>query len=144
MISIRPYQQTDEGSVIALWNAAGIARPWYDMPADIREKIKRDPELFLLAIDDGRVIGSLMGAYDGHRGWLHHLAVAHDRQRQGIGSALVREVEAAMAAIGVGKENLQVRTGNLGVIDFYSKLGYGDDQVIGLGKWLTPPERGSS
>jgi hypothetical protein len=40
--------------------------------ASIERKTSRDPDLFLVAVADGRVIGTVMGGYDGHRGWVYH------------------------------------------------------------------------
>lgn len=148
-MQIRPYAEPDEAAVLALWEDAGIARPWLDLRAEIPEKLRRDPQLFLVAVEnvgpgaptagargDERIVGAVMGAYDGRRGWLYHLAVAPDRQRLGIGSALVRAAERAMAEIGVAKVNLQVRAENAAVIGFYAKLGYRDEDLKCMGKRL--------
>lgn len=44
-----------------------------------------------------------MGAYDGQRGWIDHLAVEPGMQRQGIGRILMAEAERRMARVGVGR-----------------------------------------
>jgi ribosomal protein S18 acetylase RimI-like enzyme len=145
-MKIRTYRETDEEAVIALWERTGISRPWIDLREEIREKRKRDPMLFLVAGEDrprgtsgpGVVLGAVMGAFDGRRGWVYHLAVEPGRQSQGIGRALMAELEDRMARQGVFKINLQVRNENGAVRGFYEHLGYVDDQVTSFGKWLRP------
>jgi ribosomal protein S18 acetylase RimI-like enzyme len=83
-----------------------------------------------------------MGAYDGRRGWVYHLAVEPDHQGRGIGRALMAELETRMVAQGVRKLNLQVRADNVEVAAFYEKLGYADEHLTSFGKWLKPPDRG--
>jgi len=151
---IRPYRESDEAAVLALWEAAGIGRPWLDLRAEIAEKLGRDRELFLVAeqrdeqdaqdeqdgrdggLGQTRLVGAVMGAYDGRRGWVYHLAVAQDRRRQGIGRQLMLALEAAMAARGISKVNLQVRADNAAAVGFYERLGYADERLTSLGKWL--------
>ncbi len=148
-VKVRTYRETDENAVLDLWERAGIARPWLDLRAEIHEKLKRDPTLFLVAGEDrpkdttgsGVILGSVMGAYDGRRGWVYHLAVEPDHQGRGIGRALMVELETRMVAQGVRKLNLQVRADNLGVAAFYEKLGYTDEHLTSFGKWLKQPDR---
>ena len=131
---LRRYRDTDEQAVLALWERAGINRPWLDLRSEIQEKRRRDPSLFLVAIDEGEVVGAVMGAYDGRRGWVYHLAAEPHRQQQGIGRALMTELERRMGRLGVAKINLQVRPDNSRVIDFYERLGYADEQLTSMGK----------
>jgi ribosomal protein S18 acetylase RimI-like enzyme len=57
-------------------------------------------------------------------------------QRNGAGSALMAAVEDWLRARGVWKLNLLVRRENDGVVRFYEKLGYGDQNCVALGKRL--------
>ncbi len=136
---IRTYRAADEAAVLGLWERAGIGRPWLDLAAEIREKRRRDRSLFLVAEDEGRVAGCVMGAYDGRRGWIYHLAVETERQRAGIGRALMAEVERRMRRLGAVKVNLQVRADNPSVLDFYGRLGYAEERLTSMGKWLVTP-----
>jgi ribosomal protein S18 acetylase RimI-like enzyme len=138
-VKIRTFRKRDRDAVVNLWEATGLARPWLDLHAEIREKRRRDRGLFIVATVRGAIIGSVMGAYDGRRGWIYHLGVAPERQRRGVGKALMAVLEARMARMGVIKVNLQVRTDNAAVEAFYLDLGYADDRVTSFGKWLVPP-----
>ena len=60
---------------------------------EIAKKVQRDPDLFLVAEVDNRLIGTVIGGYDGRRGMIYHLAVANEYRQQGIGEVLMEEVE---------------------------------------------------
>ena len=135
-LTIRPFAIADSEEVIAIWQACGLTVPWNDPHKDIARKMEVNPELFLVAEVDGRIAGTVMGGYEGHRGWINYLAVAPDFQRQRIGVALMQEVEAKLQTLGCPKINLQVRKNNRAVIQFYGQIGYHIDDVISLGKRL--------
>jgi len=135
---IRPYEARDEDAVIALWQACGLTRPWNDPKRDIARKLTTQPELFLVGAVDEAVIASAMVGYDGHRGWLYYLAVDAAHRSNGYGAALVREAEQLLLERGCPKINLLVRSSNTGVLEFYRKLGYGQDEVVSLGRRLIP------
>ena len=78
----------------------------------------------------------VMGGYEGHRGWINYLAVKPSQQRKGYGQAIMQAVESLIKQKGCPKINLQVRATNETVIKFYSAIGYGNDNVVGLGKRL--------
>ncbi|SDO58486.1 Ribosomal protein S18 acetylase RimI [Microbacterium sp. ru370.1] len=122
--AIRAFAPSDEDSVVALWEEAGLTRPWNDPRADIRRKITVQPELFLVAVEDGSVVGSVMAGYDGHRGWLYYLAAAASHRGRGVGRALVAEAERLLEAMGCPKVQLMVRPDNTGARGFYDALGY--------------------
>lgn len=93
-------------------------------------------ELFLVLEVDGEVVGTAMGGFEGHRGWVNYLAVAPERRRSGFGKMLMAALEQMLAERGCPKLNLQVRTGNAAAIDFYTGLGSERDDVVSLGKRL--------
>jgi ribosomal protein S18 acetylase RimI-like enzyme len=133
---VRPFQTGDQDAVIALWQRCGLTRPWNDPLKDIRRKLRVRPDLFLVGVLDGEVVATAMAGYDGHRGWIYYLGVAPELQRRGLGRAIMAEAERLLREAGCPKINLQVRSTNLGVIEFYKSLGYALDEVVGLGKRL--------
>lgn len=135
---IRGYTDEDHDAVVALWRACDLVRPWNDPDRDIARKVAAADGMFLVAEEVGTVVGVVMAGYDGHRGWLNYLAVAPDRQRSGIGRALVVEAETRLAEHGCPKVNLQIRDTNTAVVAFYERLGYGVDAAISMGKRLEP------
>lgn len=134
---IRPFRLPDTEDVVALWETAGLTRPWNDPRKDVIRKLGVQPELFLVAVnEDDRVVGSVMAGYDGHRGWMNYLAASPNARGLGIGRALVEHVEAALRELGCPKVNLQVRSTNAEVVAFYEHLGYSVDDTVDLGKRL--------
>lgn len=139
-MEIRAYQEEDEDELIQLWKACGLVVPWNDPAKDIGRKLLVERDLFLVGLLEGRIIASVMGGYEGHRGWINYLAVAPEQRRKGYGRQIMEEVERRIAARGAPKINLQVRTTNTAVIAFYQSLGYRVDDVVGMGKRLISDE----
>ena len=135
-LKIRRYDPIDEKKVVHLWKACGLVVPWNDPHRDILRKLRVQGDLFLVGLLDGRIVATAMAGYEGHRGWINYLAVHPDQQRSGLGREMMDEVEARLRALGCPKINVQVRTSNKGVIDFYRAVGFKDDEVVSLGKRL--------
>ncbi len=85
-MDIREVRAADYDQLIALWEQAGLALPAADLRQEIVKKRERDADLFLVIDDRGRVVSSVMGSYDGRRGWINRLAVHPDRQGHGHAS----------------------------------------------------------
>ena len=135
-LAVRAFTVADTEAVIALWHACGLTRPWNDPHLDIARKMAVQPELFLVAEDDGVVVGSVMAGYDGHRGWLYYLAASPERQGEGIGRLLVGAAEERLTAMGCPKIQLMVRPDNVGARGFYDALGYEAFDTWNTGKRL--------
>jgi len=136
-VEIRPFRKSDEQAVIDLWRAVSLSSAPHNDPATaLRTKLAVDRDLLLVAEVGGAVIGTVMGGYDGHRGWVYAVAVHSDPRRRGVGSALMRRIEAALAERGCLKVNLQVVASNLGAVAFYETLGYSVEERVSMGKLL--------
>ena len=136
--SIDRYRTDHFADVRGLWREAfPDDPPWNAAEVAIPAKLAVQPERFLVALDGGRAVGSIMAGYDGHRGWLYAVAVCVSHRRRGIGAALVRAAEERLRACGCRKINLQVRATNRAVVEFYEGLGYAVEERVSLGKRLT-------
>ncbi len=135
--AIRSYLETDEDQVVALWNAEVPAqRRWNDPRESVARKLKVGRDLFLVALLHQKVVGTLMGGYDGHRGWVYSLAVGAGNRRQGIASKLMKEAERRLRELGCPKVNLQIMPGNDGAIALYQTLGFKIEERVSMGKPL--------
>ena len=110
----------------SLWENAGpgINVRRSDEPEEIQKKLQRDPDLFLVAVADGKIVGTVIGGFDGRRGLLYHLAVEADFRKQGIGGLLMDEVERRLKAKGCLKCYLMVTAENENAMRFYESLGW--------------------
>ena len=134
-MKIRTYRDADFPGVDALWKEAfPNDSPWNRAANAVPAKISFQPNLFFVAVNDGIVEGSVMAGYDGHRGWLYAVAVSKSQRRSGLGTQLVREAEEALRSLGCGKINLQVRSTNAAVVQFYEHLGYQIEDRVSLGR----------
>lgn len=106
-----------------LWTSMekGVRLSRSDTPEEIQKKLARDPDLFLVAEEDGQIIGTVIGGYDGRRGLLYHLAVAASFRGQGTGSRLMEEIESRLRTIGCIRCYLMVTTDNPESMAYYEK-----------------------
>jgi ribosomal protein S18 acetylase RimI-like enzyme len=133
---IRAYSADDRNGVIELWSECGLVVPQNNPELDIERKLKVNPEWFLVGELDGKIIATCIVGYDGHRGWINYLAVSPQYRRQGFAAKLMQEAEKILQNAGCPKINLQVRTSNKDVIEFYKSIGFSKDDVISMGKRL--------
>jgi ribosomal protein S18 acetylase RimI-like enzyme len=130
------YSPEYQDAVVDLWRKCSLVVPQNDPVEDIQRKLVFQPDLFFVALLAGKVIGSIMVGYEGHRGWMNYLAVLPEHQRCGYGRKLVEKAVDELKRLGCLKVNLQVRRSNVSVVEFYKHLGFKDDDVVGLGKRL--------
>ena len=137
-LKIRPYQPGDKDAVINLWLECNLVVSHNNPERDIERKLQVNPEWFLIGLAGDEIVATCMAGYEGHRGWINYLAVSRRFQRQGIAAKMMQAAEDKLRAAGCPKINLQVRTSNADVIQFYNRIGYSNDNVIGLGRRLEP------
>jgi len=139
-MQVRPFNQDDTEAVVQLWMDCGLVVAWNNPRKDILRKLTVQPDMFLIGCLDNQIIATVMAGYDGHRGWINYLAVQPDHQHGGIGRLMMEEAEKLLRAVGCPKINLQVRSSNHAVIEFYKTLGFKQDDAVSLGKRLDPDD----
>ena len=137
---IRAFIQDDTETVVQLWRDCGLVKPWNDPYKDIQRKMRVLPDLFLVGEVQNSIIASVMGGYDGHRGWINYLAVSPEHQKHSYGKTLMQAIESRLLDLGCPKINLQIRAGNTQVMQFYTQLGFTVDECASMGKRLIPDE----
>lgn len=133
-MEIREFRDSDEAAVIELWKACGLVKPWNSPSLDVKRKLSVQREMFLVGCSQGEVIASVMAGYDGHRGWINYLAVHPSCRRSGYGMMMMEAAEALLLEAGCPKINLQVRSSNTAVLEFYRAIGFKEDDVVSFGK----------
>ena len=121
-MNIREFNLPDDyAPTVKLWESieAGVHVGRSDTPEEIQKKLKRDPDLFLVAELNGEIVGTVIGGYDGRRGMIYHLAVHKTLREKGVGAILLNEVEKRLQAKGCVKCYLLVLADNENAIQFY-------------------------
>ena len=129
----------DYPAVYALWGNAGpgIHLRRSDEPQEVEKKLQRDPDLFLVAEQDGRIVGSVLGGFDGRRGMMYHLAVDPSHRQNGIGALLMDELEWRLRQRGCIRYYLLVTQDNEAAIRFYEARDWQRLDLFVYGKDLT-------
>ncbi len=126
-ICLRQFKYPEDYAAAArLWETMekGVHVGTSDAPAEIEKKLQRDPDLFLVAESDGELIGTVIGGFDGRRGFIYHLAVEAAYRQRGIGSRLMDEVEARLRARGCVRCYLFVTPDNHEAMHYYERHGW--------------------
>ena len=85
-----------------------------------------------------------MGAWNGRRRWINHLAVKPNYQELGIGTALVRELEKRLIRKGARKVNAQIYEWNKKSLKFFKTNDYEvHEGLITIGKILGEEDKSS-
>lgn len=137
-VLIVPYDNAiHREQVIALWTRVFGYQTAHNEPSlAIDRKCAVGDDMIFIAMVGDTVVGTILAGYDGHRGWLYSLAVLPEHRHHGVGSALVRHAEEALAKCDCVKVNLQILESNAGVVAFYEKMGYEVEPRISMGKRL--------
>ena len=132
---IREIRTADGDELRKLWASVGF-RSLGDDDRGLARMARRNPGLVLVATEGGRVVGSALGAFDGRRGWLYHVATAEDHRRQGIASKLVERIEAGLADLGCPKVSVNVGAEREEGRAFWKARGYDLNPARQFGKEL--------
>ncbi len=121
---IREFTLEDYDNVCYIWQTQGIMLGPSESREEIERRLKHDPDLFLVAGQGKGIVGVVMGAWDGKRGWIYNQAGDLRFRRMGIGSQLEQEIENRLRGRGAKEIALLVDTGNLEGVDFYERCGF--------------------
>ena len=123
--AIRAMTIADHSAVLALWSEIeGIVLTDTDEREPMQRFLDRNPGLSLVAELDKALVGAILCSHDGRRGYLHHLAVASDFRRQGLGSALVQRCLSLLQREGIVKCNIFILEENESGIAFWERNGF--------------------
>lgn len=136
--SIGPLAAEEAEAAVALWERAGLTRPWNDPRADLALALRTPAAAVLAGRTGGMLAATAMVGFDGHRGWVYYLAVDERWRGSGFGAAMMEAAERWLADRGAPKVQLMVREDNAAAAGFYRRLGYERGRVAVLQKRLEP------
>ena len=125
MTTYRPMTLDDYDEVHALWQSLpGIGLSRADSRENIAGYLQGNPGFSFVAYEGGSLVGAVLCGHDSRRGYLHHLAVHPNFQRQGIGKVLVDHCLTALQKAGIQKVHIFVIAGNEDGLLFCQKNGW--------------------
>ncbi len=129
--------------VLALWRRSdGVGLSDADSRESIASYFERNPGMSFIAVNEGEIIGAILGGHDGRRGYIHHLSVHADFQRRGVATRLVDQCLQALAASGIQKCHIFIFNNNAAGIDFWKSIGWTHRSDIGvISKNIEPCDR---
>ena len=129
-LSIRACRLEDREGVLELWRQADATPGVTDTPDDLRRAVAESPAHVLVAEVEGRLVGSIIGTFDGWRGNIYRLAVHPDHRRQGVARALVAEAEKRLTQQGAKRITALVEKDHPWAMTFWEAVGYPVDERI--------------
>ncbi len=130
---IRDFEQRDAQAtvdILEMNNQYGF--PEVDGPEAMRRVKACSAAVFLVYEKQGKVVGVVRGNYDGSRAIVHELSVHPDYQKQGIGTALVKEIIKRFHERGAPTVSATVIEESLG---FWQKIGFRKTKAFIVGNW---------
>jgi ribosomal protein S18 acetylase RimI-like enzyme len=125
-VEIREFRPADYDAVMSLWQVSGL--PLKPDGRDSRDKILKEitqeTATFLVAEDDGRLIGTVLATHDGRKGWINRLAVLPEFRHRGIARLLLKEAEDSLYRRGLEIITCLIEDDNPGSMAFFQKAGY--------------------
>ncbi len=121
-VTIRQCSFNECAIILNLWKEAETTPSITDDIEELRQLVRENGDLFLVAEHDGQIVGTILGGWDGWRGNIYRLAVLPGYRRQGIGKALVQEVEHRLSARGTRKISILVEHEDALAVSFWDSL----------------------
>jgi ribosomal protein S18 acetylase RimI-like enzyme len=121
---IRRLVSEDYSFLLELWEKAEFFIGKSDTEEEYIRFIKFNPETSLGIIVEEKMIGAVLGGFDGRRGTIHHLVVDEKYQQNGYGEILMTELIKRFRDMNVVKVSLWVKSDNSKVISFYENIGF--------------------
>ena len=122
MIEIRPCRLEECSQVLALWERAGAIASPTDTLDEVTRLVREHAGALLVALQEGAIVGSVIGGWDGWRGNIYRLAVAPEAQRAGLARRLVQEAERGLRAKGARRISALVERHEPHAVGFWDAL----------------------
>lgn len=123
---IRTMKMEDYQDVHDLWmkiHGFGI-RSIDDSKEGIARFLKRNPTTSVVAVEDGKIVGSILCGHDGRRGCLYHVCVDENYRMRGIGKSMVVHAMEALKKEEINKVCLIAFTKNDVGNAFWKEIGW--------------------
>lgn len=124
-LKMRAISAGDIENLLSFWRTIdGVGLGKGDDPESLERFIHRNPTTCFVLTEAERVVGTVLGGFDGRRGYIYHLAVSPEKRRQGWGRLLMDAVCKELEKLGAHKIHLFVLNDNHDAVEFYRHLGW--------------------
>jgi ribosomal protein S18 acetylase RimI-like enzyme len=126
-LKVRPLDPNEAQSVVELWRLADATPSVTDRPEHVRRAAGLDRVAFLVAEQDGLLVGTIIATFDGWRGNIYRLAVHPAHRRRGVARRLVAAAEEAFARWGARRMTALVVREHDRATAFWKAVGYREE-----------------
>jgi len=122
----------DYDQIVALWKRAGLSfKPsGRDSKGAVQAQMAGNPDFFLGAFEDNRLVGVVVATSDGRKGWINRLAVHPDFRRMGVAEKLISEAETVLHKHGTRMFCALIDDDNKVSKQLFRKCGYKEHRDI--------------
>ena len=128
MTNVRSFQLSDYAPVTNLLKEVLSEECYEDTMEAFGRQLSWDSELVLVASEQQRVVGVIIGTIDNNHGYYYRTAVARSHQRRGIGRLLIQGLQNRFEKRKVSRVLVTVDTHNERILPFYESLGFGQTE----------------
>jgi len=122
--TIRDARPDDFDAILELWERIDRHTGLPDRREYLETFHAFAPGLFLVAEAEGRIIGTVIGGWDGWRAQIARLATDRSWRRKGVARALVKEIEQRLYARGARRVYALVDKRSPPAAPFWESYGY--------------------
>ncbi|MBU7046696.1 MAG: GNAT family N-acetyltransferase [Theionarchaea archaeon] len=123
---IRSLVQEDYDDMVTLWEESGLSyrSKGRDSKELLQKQIEENPDLYLGAFINDKLIGCVLATFDGRKGWINRLAVSPEYRKRGIGQQLIDAAEKALKMRGATVIGVLIFDTNTPSLNLFEKMGY--------------------
>ena len=119
---IRPARSEEVEEVLGLWREAETTPSVTDNREAVVKLLAEPTAVLLVAEADGRLVGTVIGGWDGWRGNIYRLVVAPGYRRRGLARLLVAEADRSLHRMGAKRITALVEGDHPWATDFWDSL----------------------
>ncbi len=140
-IEYRNLRPTDYDEIVRVWDEAEL--PVRLRGRDSRERIQTEmessPDFLIGAFDGQKMVGLVIGTFDGRRGTINRLAIVPAYRKRNIGETLTKICEDRLRRAGATVIFGLVEKSNSAALKFFEKQGYKiHDDIVYISKRDNP------
>lgn len=119
-MTIRTMRVDDHKRLIPFWKEHYFYNTMDELPSFMLF-LDKNPNLSFIAEDAGEIVGTVLGSYDGRRGYIQKLVVHKQKRKRGIGKKLLEKAVQKLISLGATYIPIASEPEN---VAFYEKMNF--------------------